>query len=150
MRTVGRICERDVIFATRETTIQAAAKLMRHYHVGSLVIVENANGRCLPVGIVTDRDIVVDVNALDLDQAVITVGDIAAAEVATVREDADLLETIEIMRLKGVRRLPVVNAAGELVGIVSIDDLLKALTGQLTEMTHVLTRERENEVQARR
>jgi CBS domain-containing protein len=150
MSTIEMICERDVICAGRDTTVQAAAKLMRHYHVGSLVIVDETYGRRVPVGIVTDRDIVVEVNALDLDPNVITVGDIALPELVTVREGEGVLQTAEIMRYKGVRRLPVVNEAGDLIGIVSIDDLLEVLTEQMTEMARVLGREREQEVHARR
>jgi CBS domain-containing protein len=150
MTTIGTICERDVICAGRETTVQAAAKLMRHYHVGCLVIVDETDGRRVPVGIVTDRDIVVEVSALDLDPNVITIGDIGMPELVTVREGEGLLETVEIMRYKGVRRLPVVNESGELTGIVSIDDLLETLTEQMSEMARILGRERQHEVQTRR
>ena len=132
MTTIGSICERDVICTNSETTVQAAAKLMRRYHV------------------VTDRDIVVEVAALDLDPNVITVGDIAMPELVTVREVEGVLETIELMRLRGVRRLPVVGEGGELVGIVSVDDLLETMSEQMSEMTRALGRERGHEFQARR
>jgi len=150
MTTIGSICERDVICTNSETTVQAAAKLMRRYHVGALVIVDDAAGRRMPKGIVTDRDIVVEVAALDLDPNVITVGDIAMPELVTVREVEGVLETIELMRLKGVRRLPVVGEGGELVGIVSVDDLLETMSEQMSEMTRALGRERGHEFQARR
>lgn len=150
MTTIGSICERDVICTNSETTVQAAAKLMRQYHVGALVIVDDAAGRRMPKGIVTDRDIVVEVAALDLDPNVITVGDIAMPELVTVREVEGVLETIELMRLKGVRRLPVVGEGGELVGIVSVDDLLEIMSEQMSEMTRALGRERGHEFQARR
>lgn len=150
MTTIGTICERDVICAGSETTVQAAAKLMRHHHVGCLVIVDQSDGRRVPVGIVTDRDIVVEVSALDLDPNVITIGDIGTPELEVVREGEGLLETVEIMRFKGVRRLPVVSEGGELTGIVSIDDLFEALTGQMSETARILGRERQHEMQARR
>ena len=150
MTTIGSICERDVICTNSETTVQAAAKLMRHYHVGTLVIVDAADGRRIPKGIVTDRDIVVEVAALDLDPNVITAGDIAMRELVTVREGDGVLETVELMRLKGVRRLPVVDEGGQLVGIVSIDDLFEIISEQMTEMTRTLGRERGHERQARR
>ncbi len=150
MTTIGSICERDVICTNSETTVQAAAKLMRRYHVGALVIVDDAAGRRMPKGIVTDRDIVVEVAALDLDPNVITVGDIAMPELVTVREVEGVLETIELMRLRGVRRLPVVGEGGELVGIVSVDDLLETMSEQMSEMTRALGRERGHEFQARR
>jgi CBS domain-containing protein len=150
MTTSGQICNREVVFTTRDTTVQAAAKLMRQHHVGTVVVVDDANGRRVPVGIVTDRDIVVEVCAVDLNPNVITVGDIMAPELLTVREGEGLLQTVEIMRYKGVRRLPVVDRDGNLTGIVSVDDLLEALTEQMTEIARILGREREHEAQHRR
>ncbi len=148
--SIGQICNREVVSVARDTTVQAAAKLMRHFHVGTVVVVDAANDGRVPVGIVTDRDIVIEVCAVDLNQNVITVGDIMAPELVTVREDEGLLQTVEIMRYKGVRRLPVVDKNGNLVGIVSIDDLFEALTEQMAEMGRVLGREREHEVRNRR
>ena len=150
MTTIADICKREVVHAPRETTVQVAAKLMRHYHVGTLVVVEEINGSRLPAGIVTDRDIVIEVDAVDLDPKAITVGDIMAPEVVTVREDEGLLQAVEIMRFEGVRRLPVVDQGGNLTGIVSVDDLFEALTEQMTEMARILGRQREHEVHNRR
>lgn len=150
MRTIGEICKRDVVCTTRNTTIQTAAKMMRHHHVGTLVIVDETNGNRMPVGILTDRDIVIGIDALDLDLKAVTVGDIMSPGLVTVREDKGLLQAMEIMHCKGVRRLPVVERDGDLAGIVSIDDLFEALTGQMMEMAHILERAREVEVQNRR
>jgi predicted transcriptional regulator len=148
--TIGQICNREVVSATRDTTVQAAAKLMRHNHVGTVVVVDERDRVRVPVGIVTDRDIVIDVCAVDLNQNVITVGDIMTPELVTVREDEGLLQTVEIMRDKRVRRLPVIDKHGKLAGIVSIDDLFEALTAQMVEMTRIIGREREHEIQCRR
>jgi CBS domain-containing protein len=150
MATTGEICSREVVYATRETTVQAAAKLMRHYHVGTVVVVDELSGQRMPIGIVTDRDVVVEVNAVDLNPNVITVGDIMAADLVTVREDEGLLEAMEIMRFKGVRRLPVVDRAGALVGIISIDDLLEVLAEEMTGMTRIVGRERAHEQAGRK
>jgi CBS domain-containing protein len=150
MATTGEICSREVVYATRETTVQAAAKLMRHYHVGTVVVVDELTGQRMPIGIVTDRDVVVEVNAVDLNPNVITVGDIMAADLVTVREDEGLLEAMEIMRFKGVRRLPVVDRAGALVGIISIDDLLEVLAEEMTGMTRIVGRERAHEQAGRK
>ena len=151
MTTVAAICNRDVAFTTRETTVAAAAKLMRHGHVGSLIIVEQMNGgRRVPVGIVTDRDIVVEVVATGLDPATITVGDIMGGELVVGRERGTLLEITEIMRFKGVRRLPIVGDDGQLVGIVTTDDVLELLADELNELAKVVAREQSNESAARR
>ena len=151
MATIASICNRDVAFTTRETTVAAAAKLMRHGHVGSLVIVEQLNGgKRMPVGIITDRDIVVEVIATGLDPAVITVGDIMAQELVVGRESDSVLETLEIMRFKGVRRLPTVDADGQLIGIVAVDDLLEVLAEELNELARIVAREQSHEASARK
>lgn len=149
--SIGEICTREVVFTTRDATVATAAKLMRHHHVGSLVVVERLNGgKRLPVGIVTDRDIVMELTAMDLDPDAITVGDIMGEPLVTARESEGLLETMEIMRYKGVRRLPIVGADGQLTGIVTIDDLLEVLAEQLTELARVVAREQARESTARR
>jgi len=149
--SIGEICSREVVFTTRDTTVATAAKLMRHHHVGSLVVVEQLNGgKRLPVGIVTDRDIVMELTAMGLDPAAITVGDIMAGPLITAREGEGLLETMEIMRYKGVRRLPIVGGDGQLVGIVTIDDLLEVLAEQMTELAKVVARGQVRESATRR
>ena len=151
MTTIASICNRSVAFTTRETTVVAAAQLMRHGHIGSLVVVEQTNGgRRIPVGIVTDRDIVVEVIATGLDPAVITVGDIMEPELVVGRESDSVLETLEIMRFKGVRRLPTVDREGQLVGIVTVDDLLEILAEQLNELATIVAREQSHEASARK
>jgi predicted transcriptional regulator len=87
---------------------------------------------------------------MDLDPAVITVGDIMVEPLITAREDEGLLETMEIMRYKGVRRLPIVGSDGQLIGIVTIDDLLEVLAEQMTELAKVVAREQVRESAARR
>ena len=151
MTTIASICNRDVAFTTRETTVAAGAKLMRHGHVGSLVVVEQLNGgKRIPVGIVTDRDIIVEVIATGLDPATMTVGDIMARELVVGRESDSVLETLEIMKFKGVRRLPTVGPDGQLVGIVTVDDLLEILAEQLNELARIVAREQSHESTARR
>lgn len=148
---IGQICSREVVFATRDTTVAAAAKLMRRHHVGSLVVVDEMNGgKRMPVGIVTDRDMMMEITAMGLDPAVITVGDIMGEEVVTAPESEGVLETMEIMRYKGVRRLPIVGADGQLVGIVTIDDLLEVLAEELGELAKVVAREQSREAVARK
>jgi predicted transcriptional regulator len=148
--SIGEICNREVVFVNRDTAVQAAAKLMRHYHVGSLVAVDDVAGKRMPVGILTDRDIVMEVDAMELDPKVMTVGDIMSSELITVPESQGVLETMEVMRFKGVRRLPVVGGDGQLVGIVTIDDLLEVLAEELTDLTRIVSKEQTREMQSRK
>lgn len=126
-----------------------AAQLMRKHHVGDLVVVEEKDGRKHPVGIVTDRDIVVEVVAAGVDPEALKVGDIMGQEVATVRESEGLFEALRYMRDKGVRRMPVVDREGGLVGILTLDDLLGLLAEEMTELAKLVSHERQREATAR-
>ena len=147
---VGEICNRDVIIVRREDTIFAAAKLMRQNHVGDVVVVDERGGSRLPVGIVTDRDLVVEIMATELDQKVITVGDIMIEELVTVKESLGVFEAIQYMRAKAVRRLPVVDEQGALVGILTLDDLLQLLSEELAAIARLITSQQQKESRDRR
>jgi len=146
---VGEICNRDVVIAEKVLSVVDAAQLMRTHHVGDLVVVEEKAGRRHPVGIVTDRDIVVEVVAAGVDPDALTVGDIMGPEVATVRESEGLFEALRYMRGKGVRRMPVVDHEGILVGILTLDDLLSLLAEELTELAKLVSHERQREAAVR-
>ena len=148
---IGDVCVRDVVVAAKDVTVQQAAVLMRRHHVGDLVVVvEGADGRRVPVGIVTDRDIVVSVVAPTLNAGVYTVGDLVARELVTVAEDQGVFETIQQMRMSGVRRMPVVDRAGGLVGIISVDDLIQLLSDEMSELAKLITREQVLETERKR
>ena len=122
--TISAICNREVITVQRDATILHVASLMRQYHVGDVVVIENHKDKTVPVGIVTDRDVVVEVVATELDSAVITAGDIMVHGLITIKENSGVLEAITLMSSKGIRRLPVVGDEGSLLGIITLDDLL--------------------------
>ena len=147
--TVGEICNREVIVIQRDETILEAAKLMRQYHVGAIIVVDKHNGRQIPVGIVTDRDLVVEVLATELDETVITVGDIMALDIFTVKESTATYEAIEFMRRKTSRRLPIVDEAGELVGILTLDDALQLLSEELLDLAKLVRYEQKKEIRHR-
>ena len=147
--SVGEICNRDVIVLRRDETILEAAKLMRHHHVGDVIIVEERDDTSIPVGIVTDRDLVVEIMATELDQAVITVGDIIAQELITVKEDVAIFDAIQYMRSKTVKRLPVVDENGALVGILTLDDLLELLSEELLAIAKLVNYQQQKEMRER-
>ncbi len=147
---ISEICNREVIIVQRNDAGLEAAKLMRQHHVGDVLVVEDRGGVRVPVGIVTDRDLVVEIMAPELDPMAITVGDIMAPDLVTVKEDTGLFEAIQFMRAKGVRRLPVVNDSGGLVGILTLDDLLELLAEELLALAKLVTQEQKKETMTRR
>ena len=147
--TIGTICNREVITVQRDATVLHAAVLMRQYHVGDVVVIENRKNKTVPIGIVTDRDIVVELVATELNCKVITVGDIIITKLIVVKDSAGVFEAIQLMANKGVRRLPVVDDDGGLVGIITLDDLLLLLSKELAALNKLVTREQKNEAAKR-
>jgi len=146
---VGEICNREVVITEKSVSVVDAAQLMRTHHVGDLVVVEEKDGRKHPAGIVTDRDIVVEVVAAGVNPEALKVGDIMGPEMATVRESEGLFEALRYMRDKGVRRMPVVDGTGGLVGILTLDDLLSLLAEEMTELAKLVSHERQREASSR-
>jgi CBS domain-containing protein len=132
---IEHFCTRHVVTAYPGTPLGEAAQLMRDHHVGSLVVAREGDPGRTPMGIITDRDIVVEVLAAGVDYRNLTVGEVMTRELVTAREEESALEVLGVMRQRGIRRLPVVNASGALTGIVTIDDLL-AITAE--ELDHVV------------
>ncbi len=147
--TIREIFNREMITIQRDATVLEAAKLMRKFHVGAIIVIDNINGRTIPVGVVTDRDLVVEVLATELDEAVITVGDIMAAEVFTLKESTSTFEAIQLMRRKTIRRLPVVDEDGELIGILTLDDILELLSEELLDLAKLVRYEQKKEIRHR-
>ncbi len=146
---VGEICSREVIVIGKEETILEAARLMRENHVGDVVVVEEREGERFPVGILTDRDIVVELVAAGIALDAVSIGDVMSFELLTAREEDGLLDTIRQMQAKGVRRLPVVDVRGALAGILTVDDILELVSEQLSRLIKIITREQESEREKR-
>lgn len=147
--TTGEICTRSVTIAFRATTLNGAARLMRENHVGCLVVVDEVGGRRIVVGVLTDRDIVIAVVASDLDPSKLNVEDVMTTDLVTAREDDSLIDLMHTMRGKGVRRIPVVGVAGELIGVVTLDDVLDILAQELGLLVGAIDSERQRERQVR-
>jgi predicted transcriptional regulator len=148
--TVGDICNRNVVVAPKGEMIIDAAKRMRTSHVGALVVVETRDGRHVPVGIITDRDIVISVVASDPEHMhSLLVGDVMGTDLITAREHEIIESALKKMHAHGVRRLPIVDGAGTLVGILTLDDVLRYLTAQQSELVALVAREQQHERQYR-
>jgi len=146
---IADVCVRDVVVASRETTVRKAARLMVENHVGNVVVIEEIGGRKIPVGIITDRDIVRNVVAEGLDADAFTLGDLGARELVTTGQDQGIYECMQQMRINGIRRMPVVDRKGGLVGIISLDDLIQLLADEMSELAKLIVREQARETVAR-
>lgn len=142
----GELCKRDVTTARADTSIRDAARLMREHHVGCLVIMRNDNE---PAGIVTDRDIVIELVAGDVALDDVTAGDIMSRSLLKVTEDETVFDTARRMRARGVRRVPVIGISGGLVGILAMDDILALLGDELSTLSRLCAREAEQETNRR-
>jgi len=147
---LSHFCILDVACCTPRTTALEAAHLMRHKHTGDLVVVEDDQDRKEPLGIVTDRDIVVEVLAKGLDPATTLVGTLMRKPVVVAHEDEDSIQALERMSVHGVRRMPVVGSRGKLVGIVTVDDMVKRLAKEASVLTEIVAREQRQEERGRR
>jgi CBS domain-containing protein len=146
---VGEICSREVVFVRKGESVREAAQLMREHPVGALVVVDEQDGSRVPAGVVTDRDIAIAVVAKGLEADGVRVEELMSGEVTTILESEGLSECIARMRARGVRRMPVVNARGELVGIVTADDLLDLLAEELAGLARTVVIEQRREAQVR-
>ena len=144
------ICVLDVACCVRNTSILAAARMMRVHHTGDLIVVDDPGDDRVPVGIVTDRDIVVEVLAKELDPYKTTVGEIMSSRLVIAGGSEDTADAMERMRAHGVRRVPVVDSAGGVLGIVTLDNILKVHAAQATALVDIVSKEQAHEQRARR
>ena len=138
--SVGQYCNRHVITTDRATEIREIARMMRHHHVGTVVVVERRGDKDYPIGIITDRDLVVEVLAQNLSPETVTVSDVMSSHLVTAREDDNFWRMLDRMSAKGVRRLVTVDAKGALVGILTVEDVLTALAVGLSDVTRLVQR----------
>ena len=136
--TIGEICSREVVFVARSESCAQAARLMRENHVGSLVVVAKVGTPLMPIGMITDRDLAVGVMALGLDPEKTLVEAVMRPRIALVRENEGLGRAIALMRAEGVRRLPVVDADGNLVGVLAADDLIELFADELSGLAAMI------------
>lgn len=128
----------EVAVISANAAIEEAAKLMRDYHVGSVVVVESAtDGSIRPIGLLTDRDIVVEVIAEGVNVSKVSVKDIMSPNPITAHHSASLDEIVKIMRESQVRRIPIVDDRNNLVGFVSFDDLLERVGQEIASLSEL-------------
>ncbi|HEY0826237.1 MAG TPA: CBS domain-containing protein [Ramlibacter sp.] len=127
---VSSLCDREVVSVPAGASVREAAVAMREHHVGALAVTDPYEpGRV--IGIVTDRDLVVGLLASGRPVEGQAIGDLCQTELAAVPATASLDEAVQAMRRAGVRRLLVTQADGAITGLVSLDDLLEVVAGEL-------------------
>ena len=132
-----------------DTTAFVSAQLMRKHHVGALVVVDTAE-KSRPVGVLTDRDLVLSLMAEGLDPELFTVGDIMSVAPIVARPEMDAMDAVELMRSNQLRRLVIADEAGRLAGIVTMEDILAFLARELTSLTAAVVGARDREFEQRR
>jgi CBS domain-containing protein len=131
-----------------ETTALVVAQLMRRHHVGAMVVVD-AEEKTRPVGIVSDRDLVLELIAEELDPAVFTAGDIMSGDLVVAKPDMDAMDAVQLMNAHNVRRLVIEDDVGRLVGIVTMEDVLELLPHGLADLAAGMVGAREREISHR-
>lgn len=133
---IGEMSIKPVVTIAPDASIQEAARLMRSKKVGALVVVSSRK----PIGILTDRDITVDVVAAGTDPATTVVGKVMHRNPRVLRDDQGLLDAVKAFSSAGVRRLPVVSATGTVKGIIALDDVLMLLGNEMAHVSTALSR----------
>jgi CBS domain-containing protein len=136
--SVNKICIRDVDTACPGETVEVVAQRMHQRAVGSLVVVSNESE---PIGIVTDRDLVARVLAKGISPVETNVREVMTPGPKTVFEETPIETALALMRSGGFRRLPVVDRNYQLVGLITLDDILMLLTEELTQVGRLLEKE---------
>jgi CBS domain-containing protein len=146
---VGEYCKRAVVAIAATADAAQAAKLMREEHVGFLIVYQEGDVLQRPIGVLTDRDLVLGVMARDVDPHAVTVGDVMTRQPLIANDADQLSDMLQAMRLAGIRRVPVVNVKGALIGIMAIDDAIDVITGLMCDIAGSIKSEQRQEWRAR-
>jgi predicted transcriptional regulator len=141
--SISDYCAKQVFSVEKSASLQQAAQLMKKHHVGALVVME-ADGKKKPVGVLTDRDIVLTLVADNRSPATL-VKEIMSNQVIKVSKDANTQDVIHEMEKQGVRRVVLVDSADQICGVVSSDDLLQYLAKEINGLGNLIDRQLENE-----
>lgn len=142
---VGDYCKRAVVSIDGSTDIVAAAKLMRERHVGFLIVTQEADEMRRPVGVLTDRDIVLQVTAREVEPQSVRTEDVMTRQPLIAGESEELGDVLQAMQLSGIRRVPVVDTRGALSGIFAIDDAVDLITELLCSISGSIKSEQRQE-----
>jgi CBS domain-containing protein len=135
--TVYACAQTNVVSVKPDATVQFVAELMKEKNIGCVVVTENHK----PVGIVTDRDIALRGVSLCSDPEEALIERIMSTDILTIRKDAGIFDAIQEMKSAGVRRMPIVDSAGRLVGLLTVDDLIRLLAREMADIARIIGKE---------
>lgn len=144
------VCIFEVACCTPELSLTEAARLMRQRHSGDLIVVDNADENREPVGVITDRDIVIEGVAQGKNPDQTKVRDIMSKRVVVASASEDLSAAIDRMRAHGVRRIPVLDDEQRVIGVVALDDVVRLHAEQAAAILDVITKQQTREKRTRR
>lgn len=135
--SIYTVCQKSVVSVGPETTVDFVARLMQDKNIGCVVITDQHK----PVGIVTDRDLALRGRLGCGEPEIAPVSEIMTRELKTIRKDTGIFDAIQEMKSSGVRRLPVVDKGGRLVGLITLDDIIRLLSRELGEISRIIGKE---------
>ena len=138
--TIYTVCQTYVVSVSPHTTISFVADLMKDKNIGCVIITEDHK----PVGIVTDRDLALRIDISSQEKESAQISTIMTNEVKTIRKDTGIFQAVQVMKSSKVRRLPVVDMGGRLVGLITVDDILRLLARELGEIARIIGNESPN------
>lgn len=144
------LCVLDVACCPPSTTIAEAARLMRQHHTGDLIVTDDSDGTREPVGIVTDRDLVMEAIAKGRDIDRTPVSEVMGKPVVVASGSENMSDAIDRMRTHGIRRLPIVDDGGVVLGIVTLDDVYRVLADRAAALAAIVSKEQTREQRSRR
>jgi len=145
----GDVCTRCVVVGYPTMSVGEAARAMREFHVGCLVVVDEREEGRVPIGMLTDRDIVTSVVAKAMNADTVRVGDVMSAGLVTAREADSMLDVLALMRRKSVRRVPVTQDNNVLIGVITLDDVLRTVADEVQAMADAIGGQQPVEVMVR-
>ena len=143
--SLSELCNKNVVTISAEDTMLYACKLLRNEHVGCLIVTDLYEGNSQPIGIITDRDVVVKVIAPEVNISKVLVKDVMDSKFISANINDDIHVALNLMRKHGIRRIPLINDSGCLEGIVTIDDLFSYLSDELNKLTRAIYMEQSRE-----
>lgn len=138
--TIGKFCKHEIVTAAKNTSVFKATQLMKMHNIGNIVVVDESNGG-IPIGIFTDRDVAIRIVADEIDPRVLTIGDAMSQDLLILKDHQDIQEAVDMMCAKGVRRAPIINQQGKIIGIATVDDLILLLADELGGLAKLIRKQ---------